>query len=130
MRREQDPPSYEEEVAGDVHHKMRQRGLRDEVIEFCQKYWVPTLRRPSPIDYVQALEEAGRVPEGIGVLQAMLPYLLPSTAPCRPAAASSGKQVPGPEALMVDSSDCQSGRFPYHHFRNRVLEEKTCRSYL
>jgi len=79
MRREQDPPSYEEEVAVMMSTaKMRQRGLRDEVIEFCQKYWVPTFATPfAGLDYVQALEEAGRVPEGIGVLQAMLPYLLP-----------------------------------------------------
>lgn len=79
MRREQDLPSYEEEIAVMMSTaKMCQRGLRDEVIRFCQKYWVPTFATPfAGLDYVQALEEEGMVSEGIGVLKAMLPYLLP-----------------------------------------------------
>ncbi|MFS8512645.1 MAG: hypothetical protein LOD87_02845, partial [Planifilum fulgidum] len=58
--------------------KLLQRGLRDEAIEFCRKFWLPTFATPfAGLDYVQALEEAGRVQEGIDVLKAMLPYLLP-----------------------------------------------------
>jgi len=79
MRGEKEPPSYEEEVAVMTSTaKMRQRGLRDEVIDFCRKFWVPTFATPfAGLDYVQALEEAGRVQDGIDVLKAMLPYLLP-----------------------------------------------------
>ncbi|GAA5343891.1 hypothetical protein PLACP1_00510 [Planifilum fimeticola] len=79
LRREQEPPSYDEEMAVMTSTaKLLQRGLRDEVIEFCRKFWLPTFATPfAGLDYVQALEEAGRVQEGIGVLKEMLPYLLP-----------------------------------------------------
>jgi tetratricopeptide (TPR) repeat protein len=79
MRREQDPPTYEEEVAVMMATaKLRQRGLRDEVIQFCKKFWMSTFATPfAGLDYVQALEESGRVVEGIDVLKAMSPYLLP-----------------------------------------------------
>ena len=117
MRGEKEPPSYEEEVAVMTSTaKMRQRGLRDEVIDFCGSSGAH-IATPLPGWTTQALEERARCRTGSTCKRCSLSP--PGIPPCR-LRLHHLENNPGPAALIAWSSVCQSGLFPYHRLRKRA----------
>ncbi|PTX53712.1 outer membrane protein assembly factor BamD (BamD/ComL family) [Melghirimyces profundicolus] len=72
-------PEWEEEVAAmTVSALLRNEGLLEELVRFCQSYWNPAFLTPfHGMDYAHALDEIGDTPGAMEVLTRMLDYIDP-----------------------------------------------------
>lgn len=77
---EEDFPEWEEEVAAmTVSALLRQEGLKEELIQFCERYWTPAYLTPfHGLDYAQALYETGNSEGAVDILARMMEYIDPT----------------------------------------------------